>query len=280
MADNANIETEKAMELEEDCTSTASDGGEGVLDAEQMTAQVADLQRQLDALRFRSLKARAEFESLDPAYKSDQFYPKEGSTAEQLNALTCRRTKTCLNYCTLQDALRGSEAVKALKAGLDLLDEKEKGDITTDDNDEGDEIKLEPEERDYVLELINEERELSKELTDKSKTCIDQEVEIIQSRREVAENLCKISDLWGRITECGTTAHVKDADLQQRMKVEEAKLNQMRLMIQRLMMGENQWGQIFDPQTNKRFKAMFYKCGLRPEQLIDEEKMDLTPQVS
>lgn len=135
------------------------------------------------------------------------------------------------------------------------------------------------EQSDHVLELMEEEKQLSKELTDKSKTCTDQEIQIIQMRREVAENLCRISDLWGKITDCGTKANVKDTDLENRLKLEDAKLNQMRLIIQRLMIGEKNLALIFDPQTNEKFKEMFYRCGLKPDELR-EENMDLTPKVA
>jgi len=252
-----------------------------LLDSEQMTAKVVQLQSQLDQLRFKSLKARTEYESLISTDESigDKFYPKEDITAEKLNSLTQGRTKSCLNYCTLQDALRGSEAVKALKAGLDLLEEKEKGDIAESDNENNEEINLEPEERDYVIELIEEEKELSKELTVKSQTCIDQEIEILQMRKEVAENLCRISELGAVINSCGSSSQVNDSTLQKSLKVEEAKLNQLRLIIQRLMMGEENLGQAFDPATNDRFKGMFYRCGLKPQDLLNEDKMDLTPSV-
>ena len=178
-----------------------------------------------------------------------------------------------------QDALRGSEAVKALKAGLDLLDEKEKGDIADGDNETNEEINLEPEERDYVLELIEEEKELSKDLTEKSQTCIDQEMEILQMRKEVADNLCRISELWAIINSTGSSGQVTDSALQASLKVEEAKLNQLRLTIQRLMMGEEHLGQVFDSATNERFKGMYYRCGLKPQDLLNEDKMDLTPSV-
>jgi len=228
-------DVEKTMEVEEECVG-----------AEEMTAQVVTLQRQLDELRRRAIKARAEHESLDSAlYKSEEFYSKEMSP-EKLNTLTQGRTSAFLNYCTLQDALRGSESVKALKAGLELLDEREKGEASA--TGEGEDILLEPEERTYVLELMDEEKQLSKELSDKSKTCTQQEIQILQMRKEVAENLCKISDLWSGITDHGVKAHVKDTDLQERLKLEEAKLNQMR-------------------------------CGLKPAELRDEN-MDLTPAVS
>ena len=57
----------------------------------------------------------------------------------------------------------------------------------------GEDIILEPEEKTYVLELMDEEKELSAELTEKSKICTQQEIQILQMRQEVAENLCKIS---------------------------------------------------------------------------------------
>jgi len=261
-------EVEKNMEVEGECVG-----------AEEMTAQVVALQTQLDELRCRAIKARAEHESLDPSqYKSEEFYTKAMSP-EKLNNVTQGRTRAFLNYCTLQDALRGSESVKALKAGLDLLDDKEKGEASASGETEGEDIILEPEEKTYVLELMDEEKELSAELTEKSKICTQQEIQILQMRQEVAENLCKISDLWSGITDHGVKAHVKDTDLQERLKHEEAKLNQMRLMIQRLMIGERNLAQIFDQQTNEKFKEVFETCGLKPDELR-EDKMDLTPAVS
>jgi len=261
------LEVERDMDIEGECVS-----------AEDMTAQMVSLQSQLDQLRLKAIKARACLESLDPLYKPDQFYSKEMS-AERLNTLTQGRTRAFLNYCTLQDALRGSEAVKALKAGLELLDDKDKADSSH--INETEDIRLEPEERTYVLELMNEEKQLSKEFADKSNWCNQQEIQIIQMRKDVAENLCKISDLWGKITDSESKVSVKatDKELQERLKHEEAKLNQMRLMLQRLMIGEKKLAQIFDPKTNEKFKEMFYICGMKPDELR-EENLDLTSPVS
>jgi len=248
-------EVEREMELLE---------GEECVAAEEMTAQMVLLQKQLDQLRFKAIKARAENQSLDPLYKPDQFYTKELS-AEKLNTLTQGRTSAFLNYCTLQDALRGSQSVEALKACLELLDDGDK-----------EELRLEPEERSYVLELMEEEKQLSKELTEKSRICTEQELQIIQLRRDVADNLCRISELWGKINESDPNSVIRDSKLQKSLKLEEAKLNHMRLIIQRLMIGEKNLAQIFDPETNAKFKEMFYKCGLKPDELREETE-DLTP---
>eukprot|EP00088_Acartia_fossae_P055000 TRINITY_DN6372_c0_g1_i6.p1 TRINITY_DN6372_c0_g1~~TRINITY_DN6372_c0_g1_i6.p1 ORF type:complete len:291 (-),score=92.57 TRINITY_DN6372_c0_g1_i6:415-1287(-) len=227
---------------------------------DEMTVKVVSLQNHLDQLRFKAMKARAELESLDPCYKVNHFYTKDVS-AEQMNNLTKTRTNAFLKYCTLKDALTGSQAVKALKAGLEVVKESESGE----------DFRLESEEKQYVMELMDEEKELSKELREKSKTCTDQEIEILQMRKEVAENLVQISESWAQINDSGTgSADLKDETLEKRLKDEEAKLNQMRLMIQKLMIGEKNFGQIFDDETNARFKKMLFRLGMKPEELRSE----------
>jgi len=224
---------------------------------DEMTNRVVYLQKELDKLRFKAIKARAEQESLDPCYKINEFYT-NNVNVDRLSNLTKKRTQGFLSYNTLHDALKGSQAVKALKAGFELLQEKD------GDSEEGEDIRLEPEEREYVEGLMSEENELSKSLIAKSDVILHQDVEMIQLRKSHAENLCRISELWTKLQE---TKDNKLGDNDKPLLEQEAKVNQFRLMIQRLMMGENNLGQIFDDQTNKRFKDMFIKCGYEPEEL-------------
>jgi len=226
---------------------------------DEMTNRVVYLQKELDRLRFKAIKARAEQESLDPCYKINEFYT-NNVNVDRLNNLTKKRTQGFLNYNTLHDALKGSQAVKALKAGFELLEEKD----GAGDSEDGEDIRLEPEERQYVEALMSEENELSKSLNEKSNVILQQDVEMIMLRKKHADNLCKISELWTKLQQSSDNK----PDVNNKPLLEqEAKCNQFRFIIQRLMIGEKDLGQIFDDETNERFKQMFVKCGLEPEEL-------------
>ena len=60
------------------------------------------------------------------------------------------------------------------------------------------------------------------------------------------------------------------------MREEDLRINQIRMMTQKMMISEKKFGQLFDDETNTRFKEMFLRCGMTPDELRKEKFADIS----
>jgi len=230
----------------------------------KLTEKAIDTQNKLDAVRLKLMEARALKSSLKNIYGcSNQLYKEV--TSEELQKLTEERTRTFLNFKSAQAAIRAAESNKILTAALKL--------------DNKDEITLEPEEEVYVRELLEEQEELTKDLMKEQDIGVQQELQIIELRTELGGLFCKYQQLridaekeGKEITEPEGDQSTVDGieELHMNTKHEEYRVNQIRLMIQKIMMKEKKLGMLFDEDTNAKFKKMFFRCGMSPEELRNE----------
>jgi len=236
-----------------------------VYNSERLTANALSLQKKLDELRQQLTKLRAQkaaFNSFDGA--TNHFYKETAS--DELHRLTEERTKTFLNFATVSAALRASQANEVLTEALQLAG--------------SDDLLLEPEEQEYVRELLEEERELSQQLLANQEVGTQQEISIIEARTELAGLLCRYQELRNQAGPVLFLAEdTKDKGiekLQNCLKHEDARLNQMRMMIQKLMIGEDKFGMRFDAETNEKFRRMLQRCGMKPEEFRLEAATNLS----
>jgi len=246
------------------------DADGGISDNYRMGETVAknalDTQYKLDQIRLKLMQARAQKASLKNVY-GNKGLPYKEITSEGLQKLTEERTRTFLDFKSVQAALRAAEANKALTVALNL--------------EAGDDVNLEAEEETYVRELLEEQTELSKALMKYHEVGVQQDFEIIEARSELAGYFFKYQQLRNEAGPLLFGSEDKDENMKQlemETQHEEYRLHQIRLIIQKLMMSEEKYGMLFDDETNEKFKKMFYRCGMTPEELrsdlLDQTAME------
>jgi len=224
------------------------------INSERLTANALSLQKELDKLRLEQIKLGAQKNALNIIDGANNHFYKEIASDELLK-LTEERTKTFLNFSSIQAALRCNQANEMLIQTLHLQ--------------KSEDLLLEPEEEAYVKELLEELRELAQELLNNQEVGTEQEINIIEARTELAGLLCRYQELRnqaGPVLFKGDDKEKATLVLEKNLAKEDCRLNQMRLMIQKLMIGEKKFGMRFDKETNAHFKEMFMKCGLKPHQ--------------
>jgi len=233
--------------------------------SERLTANALSLQKKLDELRQQLTQLGAQKKALNIIDGATNHFYKE-TASDELHKLTEERTKTFLSFTSVTAALRSSQANELLTEALQLK--------------KCDDLLLEPEEQAYVKELLEEERELSQDLLANQEVGTQQEISIIEARTELAGLLCRYQELRnqaGPVLFLEEDTKDKGVEvLQKSMQHEDARLNQMRMMIQKLMIGEDKFGMRFDAETNAKFQRMLKRCGKKPEEFRLEGAGDMS----
>lgn len=227
--------------------------------SEKLSQNALQLQQKLDQLKQKICQARAQKSARKhiQLLRNNQIF--EQASSDELHKLTGERTKSFLDFTSVQMAIRSAEVNKALTKALQL-----------EKNGDG---HLEPEEEKYVRELLEEQRELTLALLKNQDIGSEQELQIIEARYKLYGLLTQYNELRSK----AGPILLRDEDKEEAMqriekstKDEDSRLNQMRLMIQKLMMGEKDFGCIFDKETNERYKKMFLRCGMSPDEFRKE----------
>lgn len=228
---------------------------------ERLTKNAVELQNNLDQLRTKLDQLRAKKNAMiHPEYgMKDNFLYKE-VFSDDLYKLTSERTETFLNFTSLQAAMRCMQTNQVLKEALE--------------QQENSPVQLEPEEKQYVLELLEEQRELSHNLMKTQDQGSAQDLKIIEARTELASLLCKFQELRNEAGPVLLREEDKDKEtqiLEQSLNNEDKRLNQMRFIVQKLMIGQDKMGMVYDEETNARFKKIFLRLGMKPDDLRKEK---------
>merc|ERR1711860_457618 len=119
-----------------------------------------------------------------------------------------------------------------------------------------------------------ENREISVQLLKNQEEGTEQEIKIIEARTELAQLFCRHQELRNELGSPGLLSDSNKDKAQLKLEKElahrDAKLNQMRLMIQKLMIGQDKFGMRFDDETNERFRSMLIRCGMKPDEFRKE----------
>jgi len=228
---------------------------------ERLTQHAVELQSQLDQLRIKLDQLRAQKNALiNPEHgMKDNFLYKE-VFSDDLHKLTSARTETFLSFTSVQAALRSMQTGQVLR---EALEQKENS-----------MVRLEPEERKYLLELLEEQRELSQKLMKTQSEGSAQDLKIIEARTELASLLCTFQELRNEAGPVLLREEDKDKEtqiLEKSLSNEDKRLNQIRFIVQKLMIGQHKFGMDYDEETNSRFKKMFLRAGMKPDDLRKEK---------
>jgi len=236
---------------------------------EDISRNAVKLQNELAKLKLDIIKAKAQHKvqlSTVPGENNtladddgDLYGPDANKVSEELNKLTKERTQTFLNFTSLQAALKAAHANKAITRALHL--EK-------DGN-----IDLEKEEEEHVRSLLDEQKELTLEVLKQHEEGVEQELEIIKARLELARLYTRYAEVIGDVVDkrraLGSGNWEKDTvKAYETLKIGDYKINQMRFMIQKFMLSFNKFGlQFNDDAMNERYKALLLRCGKTPEEM-------------
>lgn len=227
----------------------------------EFNQQAVNLQNNLEHLKAKIIKTRAKLAVNKNQYggetSDDLLYGKQEVREDDLHNLVVQRTKTFLNFTSLQTALKAAQVNASITKALN---------IEKDSN-----IQLEEEEEQYVRELLEDQRIMAEEIIVNQNQVVDQELELLDSRMKLAEVHRTYQDLFEKVKPTriaiGETKDGRVKELRKQLSAEEEKLNQIRFMIQKFMGSHPKLGLQFDAETNERFKTVYMSCGTFPEDL-------------
>lgn len=188
---------------------------------------------------------------------------------EILHNVAQDHSRVILNFEALSMAIKASQASEAIKKSL---------------GDE-DQSNVDPEERKYLLELLDDEAELSESILQLEDEQLTKKLELIKAKCELAQDFSDLRETYSKLLKNSPEEETfavprkrqksggKPSQIEQKkddLKAEEDRLNQMRIMIQKLMMSIPGGCLNYDEETNKRHKSMLIKCGEDPATLRGE----------
>jgi len=256
---------------------------------ENISKNAVKLQNQLAKLKLDIVKAKAQMKAQRSIITNtnntnvvdddgDLYGPDSSKVSEELFRLTRERTQTFLNFTNLQAALKAAQANKAITRAFNL--------------EKDGKINLEKEEEDHVRSLLEDQKELTVEVIKQHEEGVEQELEIIKARLELAQLNIKYAEIIGQVVETrkslGSECWEKETvKLHEILKNGDNKINQLRFMIQKFMISFNKFGLHFDDQNlNDRYKELLLRCGKTPEQMrkmlmeeieVQDEEMRMAP---
>lgn len=242
-----------------------TEGGEAQeqLNDVTVTRTAVEMQKKLDDLRKQLALSRAQLVasggSARAAYDNNSLYK---VTPTILHKLAQERTRTFLDFTSLQAAVQASQANQAVTQAL-RLDQGESS------------VELEPEEEAYVKSLLEQHLELTQDIFKSQGEGAKQELQLFKMRAELAMSYCKYMELREEAGSLLPRPGSEDKDVKELMAAQEqedCRLNQIRTMCQKLMMCYPKLGcQFDDEEVNARIKAMFCRSGMTPDELRTEK---------
>jgi len=232
-----------------------------LMNSPALNHQAVILQKNLEQLKAKLIKTRAKL-AVDKNQnggetRDDLLYGKQEVKEDDLHNLVVQRTKTFLNFTSLQTALKAAQINSSITKALN---------IEKDSN-----IQLEKEEEQYVRELLEDQRIMAEEIISNQNQVVDQELELLDSRIKLADLHRTHQELFEKVKPIriasGESKDGQVKELQKQLSGEEEKLNQIRFMIQKFMGAHPKMGFQFDKETNERFKKIYMSCGYFPEDL-------------
>jgi len=233
---------------------------------EEITSNALELQNTLSGLKLEIIQAMARNKVKKNANKTlvlgddEQLFGEEAAqVTDQLHKITKERTQTFLNFTSLSAAKKAAQANQAIVKSLNL--------------ENGGKINLEKEEEEYLRSLLEEQKELIREVVGQHKEGADQDIEIIKTRMELAELYARYSELTDRVVDIRKATSQDSWERETKklhgdLQIGDSRLNQMRFMIQKLMISYNKFGlQFEDKNLNDRYRALLLRCGKSPEDL-------------
>ena len=149
------------------------------INEENITSNAVELQTRLSKLKLEIIQAMARNKvektnnrvvDLDDG---ELFGEEASRVTDQLHQITKERTQTFLNFSSLNAAKKAAQCNEAISKALNL--------------ENGGKIDLEEEEEEYLRSLLDDQKELIKEVVEQHKEGVNQDIEIIKTRIKLAE---------------------------------------------------------------------------------------------
>lgn len=149
------------------------------INEENITSNAVELQTRLSKLKLEIIQAMARNKvektnnrvvDLDDG---ELFGEEASRVTDQLHQITKERTQTFLNFSSLNAAKKAAQCNQAIIKALNL--------------ENGGKIDLEEEEEEYLRSLLDDQKELIKEVVEQHKEGVNQDIEIIKTRIKLAE---------------------------------------------------------------------------------------------
>jgi len=245
--------------------------------SEEITSMAVDLQNSLSKLKLEIIQAKARNKATKTTNKNLQLEDDgelfgEGAekVTDQVHKITNERTQTFLNFTSLSAAKKAAQASQAIIKAFNL--------------EKGGKIDLETEEEEYLKSLLEEQKELIKEVVGQNKEGVNDDLEIIKTRIQLSQLYLRYSELTERVVEIRQATSQENLEgetsrLQSQLQLEDSRINQMRFMIQKLMISFPSFGLQFDDKNlNEKYRTLLLRCGKSPEKLRDLYFAGETPE--
>ena len=157
------------------------------INEENITSNAVELQTRLSKLKLEIIQAKARNKvektnnrMVDLGDDGELFGEEACRVTNQLHQITKERTQTFLNFSSLFAAKKAAQCNQAIIKALNL--------------ENGGKIELEKEEEEYLRSLLDDQKELIKEVVEQHQEGVNQDIEIIKTRIELAELFFRYSD--------------------------------------------------------------------------------------
>lgn len=180
---------------------------------------------------------------------------------EVLHNVALDHSRVTLNFEGLAMAIKASQASEALKNAIGLEETTETGD------------KIDPDEKKYLLELLEEQAELTDSILKAEDDQLNAKLELINVKSELLKEFDSLREKYSALLKNNPENDIEPAVHRKRqkeiqmdkemevLKAEEDRLNEIRILIQKLLMSVPQGCLNYDEETNKKHKSMLSKCG-------------------
>jgi len=182
---------------------------------------------------------------------------------EILHHVANEHTRVTLNFEALSMALKTSLASTSMKSAFSL----QKGDENVSD----------PEERGYLLELLEEQNERSQAIIKAEDHRLSKEIKLLDLKCELAHEFDSLKKQYAVLLDgppdmaspapkrkalASVDEQNRTDEMKHNLEVEEKRANQMKLLIQKLLMADvSGCLNVEDEEMRERREAMFIKCG-------------------
>jgi len=180
---------------------------------------------------------------------------------EVLHNVALDHSRVTLNFEGLAMAIKASQASEALKNAIGLEETADAGD------------NIDPDEKKYLLELLEEQAELTDSILKDEDDQLNAKLELINVKSDLLKEFDSLREKYSALLKKNPENDIEPAVRRKRqkseqmnkqmeqLKDEEDRLNEIRFIIQKLLMSVPQGCLNYDEDTNKKHKSMLSKCG-------------------
>ena len=232
------------------------------------------LQQDLDRIKREIIKAKAQL-GAQPCESEDALFYGTVAGKGEFNKLIKERNQCFLNFTLLESAIKAGQANDAVLKAFSL--------------DQEGNMELLDDEKEHMRTLLEDQKELVEDVMRNHEDGVVQSLQLIEARAKLATVRSRYQELQeslGRVRKFKSKENYEEATMQlhNAYKHSEAQLNELRFMIQKLLISSPKLGlQFAEKEKNDRYRELLLNCGRRPEKLRANliaqtgEQMDTAP---